>query len=523
LQALTLIGILLASRQSTEEMLRDHAQAAMLYSAEAIADNTLRYLSPAERAVKLTDSLLVHDILNLSHPEQLETYFFTQLRSNAELASIYIGQPNGDFFFVKKDGNGFFTKIIRSSPERIVIYRYYNQSFERIEESLHPEDTFDPRTRPWYQKAIAENQPVWTEPYIFFTSKRPGITTARPVYVSEGFLGVVSVDIEISGLSNFLKTIPISQHGSAFIINRQGLAIAFPGLGNAIQDADTLPHISIVGNDVTRELLSQIPVDKVTQKHFREFSVVNLSHYGLLSPFRLGNKDWLTGIYAPAADFQGQVQSRYRNDLFRILGIGALVCILAIPLIFGVTRPLTRLYLQATRDELTQLPNRSEFLRRAKIRLTQAQRKRENVAVAMFDLDGFKQVNDSYGHKAGDQVLSIVGRRLSAVIRSGDLAGRLGGDEFALLLNGVKEEEVLHLVERIRTSIIQEPIHSGDEVYIIGATAGVAMNHHGENLLESLAKADQALLDAKSNGKNCTFAFSGLSGQASILELTSVS
>jgi diguanylate cyclase (GGDEF)-like protein len=196
---------------------------------------------------------------------------------------------------------------------------------------------------------------------------------------------------------------------------------------------------------------------------------------------------------------------------------------LAIPLIFGVTRPLTRLYLQATRDELTQLPNRSEFLRRAKIRLTQAQRKRENVAVAMFDLDGFKQVNDSYGHKAGDQVLSIVGRRLSAVIRSGDLAGRLGGDEFALLLNGVKEEEVLHLVERIRTSIIQEPIHSGDEVYIIGATAGVAMNHHGENLLESLAKADQALLDAKSNGKNCTFAFSGLSGQASILELTSVS
>jgi diguanylate cyclase (GGDEF)-like protein len=512
LQALTLIGILLTSRHNTEVMLRDHAQAAMMYSAEAIADNTLRYLSPAERAAKLTEDLLVHDSLNISRPEQLETYFFTQLRSNAELSSIYLGQPNGDFFFVKKDGEGFFTKIIRSSPQRNVIYRYHNQNFELTQESLHPEDAFDPRTRPWYQQAIAENQPSWTDPYIFFTSKRPGITTSRPVYLSKNFLGVVSVDIEISGLSEFLETIPISQHGSAFIMNHDGLAIAFPGLEDAMQDADTLPQVSIVGNDAARALLTQIPVDTLSQKSFDEFSVSDLSQYGLLSPFGLGDKEWLTGIYAPTADFQGQIQSRYRSDLFRILAIGIVVCLLAIPLIFGITRPLTRLYEQATRDELTQLPNRSEFLRKAKVQLLQAQRKGEQVAVAMFDLDGFKQVNDTYGHKAGDQVLSMIGQRLSAVVRAGDLVGRLGGDEFALLLIGVKEPEALHLVERIRNSIVQEPIRSDDEVYIIGATAGVAMNQHRENLLESLAKADQALLDAKSTGKNCTYVFSSLSG-----------
>ena len=65
------------------------------------------------------------------------------------------------------------------------------------------------------------------------------------------------------------------------------------------------------------------------------------------------------------------------------------------------------------------------------------------MAVAMMDLDGFKNINDTYGHQAGDEVLTIVGQRLLSVVRSQDLVGRLGGDEFAVMLFGVGEKEAI--------------------------------------------------------------------------------
>ncbi len=514
LLGLALLGVLATSRHNTEVTLRKHAESAMSYSGEAIADNTLRYLSPAERAAELTEELLVHKTLSLNKPDALEMYFMNQLKANAELASVYIGQPSGDFFFVKREKEGFFTKVIRNGLERTVTYRQHNQDLELTKVSLHPEDSYDPTTRPWYQKAVEKNAPIWTDPYIFFTSKRPGITVARPVFVDTEFLGVVSVDVEISGLSAFLGTIPISDQGSAFIINREGLAIAFAGL-EAMIPLDTqdpsLPHISVVGNDMTKGLLGQFSSEQISmfeQETFKEFELGEKVQYGILSSFKVADEVWLTGIYAPAEDFQGQIKAQYQKYRMQIIGIWILVCLLAIPLVFEATRPMLRIYEQATRDELTQLPNRTEFLRIAKKRILQAQARKDHIAVAMMDLDGFKNINDTYGHKAGDEVLAIVGQRLAAVVRSGDLVGRLGGDEFALVLVGVGEGEAIHLVERIRKGISQEPIYSEGDVYVIGATAGVAVNAWGETLLESLAKADQALLDAKDSGKNCTLAFS---------------
>jgi diguanylate cyclase (GGDEF)-like protein len=513
LQLLTLLGILASSRSKTEVILRDHAQGVMNHLVDTIADNTLRYLSPAERAAQLTEALLKTNSLNLLDTQQLEVYFFSQLQANPELASIYVGQPKGDFFFVKRDETGFLTKKIHSSPQRTVEYRYHNQALELVKVTLQPDDLYDPRERPWYQKADQQAQQIWTDPYVFFTSRRPGITVARPVYSGQVLLGIVGVDVEITGLSAFLETVPISSRGSAFLMTHEGLAIAFPGLELKMQDADksTLPQVASVGNAAVKGLLEQFPAEQLaamSQREFRDFTSEGESQYGILSPFKIGEAVWLTGIYAPAEDFQGQIQTQYRQYITQVSVIGILICLLAIPLLFGVTRPMLRLYEQATRDELTQLPNRAEFLKQAKKLVTQAQRKGQSIAVAMVDLDGFKNVNDTYGHKAGDEVLSIIGKRLSAIVRAGDLVGRLGGDEFALVLLGVNDSEATQLVERIRTNICHEPVLSDDEVYSVGATAGVAMNQFGENLLESLAKADQALLDAKSTGKNCTLAFS---------------
>lgn len=514
LLGLALLGILATSRHNIEVTLREHAESAMSYSAEAIADNTLRYLSPVERAAELSKELLLNKTLSLAVPEALEMYFMTQLRANPELASIYIGQPSGDFFFVKRQDQGFFAKVIRNSPEREVTYRYYNADSKLIQETLHPEDTFDPRIRPWYQKALQKKDRIWTDPYIFFTSKSPGITVAHPVFIDAELVGVVSVDIEIRGLSAFLATIPISARGAAFIISRQGLAIAFPGLEEVISQngrESALPQIAVVGNEMIQGLLSQFSDEQLLSldhRTFKEFYLADQLQYGVVEPFRVADEVWLTGVYAPAEDFQGQIRAQYQKYQMRIIGIWILVCLLAIPVVFGATQPMARIYKQATRDELTQLPNRAEFFRRADMLLQQAQVRNEGIAVAMVDLDGFKHVNDSYGHQAGDSVLAIVGQRLASVVRSGDLVGRLGGDEFALVLTRVNAHEAIQLVERIRKSVSQEPIDNAGQTYTIGATAGVVIHQRGESIQESLLKADQALLNAKAGGKNYTLAFS---------------
>lgn len=510
LQISTLVAILISSHDNTEVVLRDHAREIMGHLANTAADNSKRFLSPAERAALLTEQLLTKGLLEQSKETELETYFLDQLRTNPELAGIYLGQDDGSFFFVKRDGDGFLTKRIVTSEKREVTYTHRNAEAKFVRRESHPEDSYDPRERPWYQEALAERGQIWTEPYKFFTSKRPGITVAKPVYRADGqLLGVVGVDIELTGLSAFLDSVPISAHGSAFMINREGTAIAFPGIEGVLgknSEQKELPHVTEVGAAAER-LLDQFPEQKLallSRREFVEFTLSGESYYGILSPFTISDATWLVGVYAPSSDFVGAIKNQNQRHLWEVLGIGLLSCLLAIPLVFGFTRPIVTLYEQATKDALTQLPNRAEFLRRAETIALQAKRNHQHVAVAMLDLDGFKAVNDRYGHKAGDVVLEVVAKRMASSVRNCDLVARYGGDEFAFILTGVGEAEANHLVERVRESVGREPIHAGDEIYQVGASAGVAMMEWGERISEVIERADQALLEAKSMGKNRT-------------------
>jgi diguanylate cyclase (GGDEF)-like protein len=510
LQISTLVAILLSSRANTEIVLRDHAREVMGHLATTAADNSKRFLSPAERAVRLSEGLLEKDVLTTAARTELESYFIDQLRTNSELAGIYLGQDDGSFFFVKREGEGFLTKNIDMTTSREVTYTYRTKSGAFIREERPRDDSYDPRQRPWYQKALVKSGQIWTEPYMFFTSKRPGITAAQPVYKKDGgLLGVVGVDIEITGLSAFLDEVPISANGSAFMMNREGTAIAFPGIQEVLElDAEekNLPHIDEIGG-VAEALVAGFSSQQLallSRKEFVEFQMNDKPYYGMLSPFKFGDATWLVGVYAPSSDFMGHIQSQNQRYVWQILGIGFLSCLLAIPLVFGFTRPIVNLYEQATRDALTKLPNRTDFLKRAEAMSAQARRSGQQVALAMLDLDGFKQVNDRYGHKAGDVVLEVIAKRMAGSIRSSDLVGRYGGDEFAICLLDVDAAEASYLIERIRESIQREPVRSKDEVYHVGASAGVTIMQWGEDVAQTLERADQALLEAKAAGKNCT-------------------
>jgi diguanylate cyclase (GGDEF)-like protein/PAS domain S-box-containing protein len=156
---------------------------------------------------------------------------------------------------------------------------------------------------------------------------------------------------------------------------------------------------------------------------------------------------------------------------------------------------------QAFHDVLTGLPNRALFGDRLAQALARARRPGATVAVMLLDLDGFKQVNDSLGHKAGDELLQTVAGRFDIVIRPSDTLARLGGDEFAILLEGVGEAEALRLAQRLSDEL-SEPISIADHELAISASVGIVVSTDGRARAEDLIRdADVAMYAAKESGR----------------------
>jgi diguanylate cyclase (GGDEF)-like protein/PAS domain S-box-containing protein len=161
------------------------------------------------------------------------------------------------------------------------------------------------------------------------------------------------------------------------------------------------------------------------------------------------------------------------------------------------------LFHQAYHDELTGLPNRTYFMLELKRLLEEAQTSKERCALAFVDLDRFKEINDSLGHLMGDQVITIIAKRLRLVVNSSDMVARLGGDEFLILLKEVEsQEEVMERMEKI-LSITHEPMFIGNHRLYSSASIGVSFfpddTHDADNLLKF---ADAAMYKAKEQGRN---------------------
>jgi len=159
----------------------------------------------------------------------------------------------------------------------------------------------------------------------------------------------------------------------------------------------------------------------------------------------------------------------------------------------------------ATKDSLTGLLNRRELSRVLEEELERAHRYHRSLAVLWIDFDHFKKVNDSYGHAAGDLVLSTASRVLGDSIRGVDSVGRFGGEEFVVVLPEMGQAEALDTAERLRQSIRHKPVilETGDCV-LVTVSIGVAVYPvHGTSVEELSAEADKAMYRAKMQGRDC--------------------
>lgn len=157
----------------------------------------------------------------------------------------------------------------------------------------------------------------------------------------------------------------------------------------------------------------------------------------------------------------------------------------------------------AERDALTGLTNRHRFHQELARTMLESDRHQLRCAVMFFDLDDFKTINDSYGHRAGDALLIRVAGEIGALVRRNEVLARLGGDEFAILLPGVQSTEAEALAERVVRAVAQIPFRFEEHSLRVTASLGIAYYPtHAIDADELVARADIAMYQAKDAGKN---------------------
>lgn len=200
---------------------------------------------------------------------------------------------------------------------------------------------------------------------------------------------------------------------------------------------------------------------------------------------------------------EGDAVAKVRQALYLNLAICVFIVLLTIVLTdLTVRRFRKRLEIMATVDHLTGLMNRQAFELLSGKLMAEHVRNGHPFAVVMADLDYFKQINDRFGHPAGDRLLREVAALLQATVRQGDLLCRWGGEEFLLLLDNCSAADAERVAETLRRRLVGEEFQLGGRPQRITLSMGVTSYRAGDSLQAMVERADQALYAAKDAGRN---------------------
>ncbi len=336
--------------------------------------------------------------------------------SQPNVEGAYIGYPDGSFLDVRRaaDDRLQLKYIDIEDGTRSVTIEIVDRRGQVLERPSSEGDTFDPRVRPWYLGA-SSGEPHWTDPYVFFTSQDPGITHSRPVFDASGeLIAVVGVDIALADLETFLDARKPSENGGAAVLNNAGEVIA----GTSTVTANEVGRSTI---DEWIGTTRRAPTNgRVETPHNVTFALREVSP----------ESEFLFLVESRDEDFLNDVRTS-RQGLATLATVLGAVSILL--LAFGtvaILRYVRTLNQVASTDSLTGLQNRSSM----HLAIADALASSANVALLTFDLDGFKAVNDQYGHQRGDEALVHTAERLREHAPDHATLARMGGDEFCVML-----------------------------------------------------------------------------------------
>jgi diguanylate cyclase (GGDEF)-like protein len=183
-----------------------------------------------------------------------------------------------------------------------------------------------------------------------------------------------------------------------------------------------------------------------------------------------------------------------------LLGVAVIAFLLLV--IIQQTKSKKRFKSRSETDYLTGIANRAHVMEQGKLLVNKANAKSQAFSLILFDLDNFKQINDTFGHDSGDTVIQTVSKVTSQHLRDSDLLGRIGGEEFLILLPGLTNSEALNVANRVKVEIANTDIIVAGASIKCSVSLGVSSLQTQENLSQLVSNADKALYEAKRLGKN---------------------
>ncbi|PRY23210.1 hypothetical protein CLV78_105265 [Aliiruegeria haliotis] len=351
LQFIAVMVVVFSSHITSERALLDHARGLLSDVGANITEHSKSFLGPARGAAELSARLAQSDVITSENPELLERLLFQQLQVAPQFAGLFLGSEDGDFIYVmRSEGPApFRSKIITvDNGTRMTDLIWRDDDFTVVEQRQDPDDPYDPRTRPWYEKARAELTTIWTAPYIFFSSQQPGITLASPVLDGGGGIrGVVGVDIEISEISDFLARQRIGKTGRALIIHENGDVIAHPNKEFLkSEDADGTLRFASIGDfedPIARAAFLQLTAgstEPVTREAVSQFSYEGESYVSVVKPVVSEKLPWTIAAYAPENDFTEVIKQNRMMNTWIALAVAIVTGVFGLALANYIHKPV---------------------------------------------------------------------------------------------------------------------------------------------------------------------------------------
>jgi class 3 adenylate cyclase len=298
-----------------------------------IATEVRTFLEPASDMVKILDSTLKDPSYWEKRRVLAETLAIQMLKNIPQFSIFSFADTKGNYMMLKKMPDlSIHTKLIERDTSGVKVTWIRRsadgQEFKRV---TTEGDEFDPRTRPWFIGALETSEVYWTDVYVFFTDKKPGINASKAFRDNGGrLIGVVGVDIELESLSQFLGSLQIGSSGKAMIIDESGGLVAFPEVRRMMKQKNgTLVPVKLneLDDPVLDRAFDRFRIEKVG---YRELLVEEKKYINTVTSLQSTvGKNWSILLVVPADDFVGFVSHNYRRALFLSIGVLALASILA--------------------------------------------------------------------------------------------------------------------------------------------------------------------------------------------------
>ncbi|MGH1485912.1 MAG: sensor domain-containing diguanylate cyclase [Cellvibrionaceae bacterium] len=502
LQLLTVSLILIFSRINTEKVLIDKANQLLESTADQSLHHTNSFLEVAYNGSESISKLLSKSIISNADDNTIEALLLGQLLQYSHFAGLYVSTTQGDYTYVlrsnAKANSSYQMKIIKNQANnRSVSYYWRAQNLDIVHLENNIIDPFEPRSRPWYKLAFAKRETIWTKPYTFFTSQKPGISVATPYYSVDGTIkGIFGIDIELTELTTFLDQISAGIDGYVVILDKQNNIIASPFENTEKNTKSILPSITSLTN----------------KNGFNNTPVINnvdyLAHYSSLSSAKSSTNttpEWTVATFVEKEPFLKEIRAIEKRNIIIGITILSLSILISWIYILHSSKPVEDWMDKATTDFLTQLYNRHHFFNVGKrVHERYQQNAKYNLSIVMIDIDHFKKVNDQYGHGVGDKVLKETAHNIQKQLRPDDIIARFGGEEFILLLPNTDSKTSLDISHRLCTLISQIPIQTkrGNLSVTISLGVNTMMHNPSLNFTDFIETADKALYQAKNSGRN---------------------